>query len=78
MNESIIELLHQLPVSAMVGRTYDDFKGGWMCCSYYEAIKDYGLRDYVPDITNNDLLPVGYGTTPEEAIRDCIRQYSKG
>ena len=76
MNESIIELLNQLPESAVVGKTYDYFKGGWMCCSYYEAIKEYSLRNYVPDITDNDLFPVGYGTTPEEAIKDSIRQYS--
>lgn len=77
MNESIIELLDQLPIGAMVGRTYDNFKGGWMCCSYYEAIADYSLRDEVPDITDAFFFPVGYGTTPEEAILDSIRQYKR-
>lgn len=77
MNESIVELLKQLPVSAMVGQTTNGYKGGWMCCSYYEPIRDYGLLDAVPSLQNHGFFPVGYGATPEEAIKDSIRQYKR-
>ena len=77
MKESIVELLGQLPASAMVGPTYNGYKGGWMCCSYYQPIMDYGLSDAVPSLQPHDFFPVGYGTTPEEAILDSIRQYRK-
>jgi hypothetical protein len=78
MKESIVELLGQLPPSAMVGRTYNGYKGGWMCCSYYQPIRDYGLSDAVPSLQTHDFFPVGYGTTPEEAIKDSIRQLEIG
>jgi hypothetical protein len=74
MSKSIVELLEQLPVSATVGRTNDGYKGGWVCCSYYEAFEDYGLRHHVPQVKDENFFPVGYGTTPEEAIEDSIRQ----
>jgi len=78
MKESIVELLGQLPPSAMVGPTYNGYKGGWVCCSYYQSIRDYGLSDEVPSLQAHDLFPVGYGTTPEEAIKDSIRQLEIG
>lgn len=77
MKGSIVELLGQLPTSAMVGPTYNGYKGGWMCCSYYQPIMDYGLLDAVPSLQTHDFFPVGYGTTPEEAILDSIRQYQR-
>jgi len=78
MKESIVELLGQLPPSAMVGRTYNGYKGGWMCCSYYQPIRDYELSDAVPSLQTHYFFPVGYGTTPEEAIKDSIRQLEIG
>lgn len=77
MEESIVDLLKQLPTSAMVGQTYDGCKGGWICCSYYQSIMDYGLSDAVPGLRNPVFSPVGYGATPEEAILDSIRQYRR-
>lgn len=68
-SKSIDELFELLPDDAIVGRTIDGYRGGFLCCSYYAAAHEY------PDNLNEAPemeTPDSFGTSIKGAMIGAI------